>query len=240
MEAIIVASGIGKRLGAMGKKIPKCMLHLKKNLKIIDKIINELSSIKRINIVIGHKGIQLKKYLEKNKKIRFIFNKDYQKKGNFYSVLLCKKKIKSSLILLDADIILPKNSLVRFLKDKKKNLIMVNPKNQYDNDDILLQTDKQKVINKISIKTKIENSKTKYSCAGVIKMSKHLSIKFFNELSKLDKLKKKNFYYEDTYEELFKKHAFSIFQLKKIRLEIDKLKDYKKVKRILNIKNEYI
>ena len=65
-----------------------------KNLRIIDKIINELSSIKRINIVIGHKGIQLKKYLQKNKNIRFIFNKDYQKKGNFYSVLLCKKKSK--------------------------------------------------------------------------------------------------------------------------------------------------
>ena len=51
---------------------------------------------------------------------------------------------------------------------------MVNPKNQYDNDDILLQTDKKKVINKISIKSKIENSKTKYSCAGVIKMSETL------------------------------------------------------------------
>ena len=49
----------------------------------------------------------------------------------------------------------------------------------------------KKVINKISIKSKIENSKTKYSCAGVIKMSRSYSIKFFNELSKLNKLKKK-------------------------------------------------
>ena len=67
------------------------MLHLKKNLRIIDKIINELSSIKRINIVIGHKGIQLKKYLQKNKNIRFIFNKDYQKKEIFILYFYVKK-----------------------------------------------------------------------------------------------------------------------------------------------------
>ena len=91
---------------------------------------------------------------------------------------------------------------------------MVNPKNQYDNDDILLQTDKKKVINKISIKSKIENSKTKYSCAGVIKMSELYSIKFFNELSKLNKLKK-NFIMK-MHMKNYLKYAFSIFQLKKI------------------------
>ena len=105
MEAIIVASGTGKRLGALGKKTPKCLLDLNKDIKIIDKIVSELSILKRINIVIGYKGNQIKKYLRSNNKIRFIFNGNYKDKGNFYSVLLCKKKIKSDLILLDADII---------------------------------------------------------------------------------------------------------------------------------------
>ena len=36
----------------------------------------------------------------------------------------------------------------------------------------------KKVINKISIKSKIENSKTKYSCAGVIKMSDSIQLNF--------------------------------------------------------------
>ena len=94
MEAIIVASGTGKRLGALGKKTPKCLLDLNKDIKIIDKIVSELSILKRINIVIGYKGNQIKKYLRSNNKIRFIFNGNYKDKGNFYSVLLCKKKLK--------------------------------------------------------------------------------------------------------------------------------------------------
>ena len=65
MEAIILASGIGKRLGSLGKKRPKCLIDIKKNIKIIDKIIKELKGIKKINIVIGYKKNLLKNYLSK-------------------------------------------------------------------------------------------------------------------------------------------------------------------------------
>ena len=68
MEAIILASGIGKRLGKLGKKQPKCLLNLKRNVKIIDKLINDLGSIKKINIVVGYKEDYLKNYLSKYKK----------------------------------------------------------------------------------------------------------------------------------------------------------------------------
>ena len=78
MEAIILASGIGKRLGNLGKKQPKCMLNLKKNIKIIDKLINDLEGINKINIVIGYKKNDLKNHLSKHKKkIRFIYNKHW-------------------------------------------------------------------------------------------------------------------------------------------------------------------
>ena len=71
-------------------------------------------------------------------------------------------------------------------------------------------------------------------------MSKNCSKNFFEELTILNKFQNKNFYYEDTYKNLFKKNVFDIFSLRKIRLEIDKLKDYRKVKTILTKKNEYI
>ena len=54
---------------------------------------------------------------------------------------------------------------------------MVNPKNKYDTDDILLQFIKKK-INEVSIKNIFKDSKIKYSCAGVIKMSKNCSKTF--------------------------------------------------------------
>ena len=78
MEAIILASGIGRRLGILGKKQPKCLLDLKENVKIIDKLINDLDGIKKINIVVGYKKDCIKNYLSKyKKKIKYIFNKHY-------------------------------------------------------------------------------------------------------------------------------------------------------------------
>ena len=53
MEAIILASGIGKRLGKLGKKQPKCLLNLKKDIKIIDKLIDDLEGINKINTTIA-------------------------------------------------------------------------------------------------------------------------------------------------------------------------------------------
>ena len=158
MEAVILASGIGKRLGKLGKKQPKCMLNLKKDIKIIDKLINDLEGINKINIVIGYKKNELKNHLSKHKKkIRFIYNKHFKDKGNFYSVLICKNKITSSIILLDADIVLPKNSLKEFINNKYKNLLMVNPKNSYNQDDILVNLNKKNYINKIFIKKKVND-----------------------------------------------------------------------------------
>lgn len=241
MEAIILASGIGKRLGKLGKKQPKSLLNLKKNIKIIDKLIDDLKDIKKINIVVGYKKNYLKEYLSKyKKKIRFISNNHFRDMGNFYSVLICKKKVSDSIILLDADIILPNGCLKEFINNKEKNLMMVNPKNFYNQDDIIINLDKKNFINKVFIKKKFNNLNVKFSSAGVIKMSHQATKIFFSELSQINKLPKKNSYYEDTYKKLFKKIPFTIFPLKSERLEVDTIKDYKNLKKIIKRKNEYI
>ena len=46
------------------------------------------------------------------------------------------------MILLDADIILPRNALQNFINNKKK-LMMVNPKNFYNQDDIIINLTKK-------------------------------------------------------------------------------------------------
>ena len=241
MEAIILASGIGKRLGVLGKKQPKCLLNLKRDIKIIDKLINDLEGIKKINIVVGYKEDYIKNYLSKyKKKIRFISNKHYEDKGNFYSVLICKNKISDTLILLDADIILPKDSLKKFINNKEKNLLMVNPKNSYNQDDIIVNLNRENCINKIFIKKKVNNLNTKFSSAGVIKMSLPASKVFFAERNHINKSTNKNAYYEDSYKSLFNKIPFKIFTLIKERLEIDTAYDYENVKKIIKKNNAYL
>ena len=116
---------------------------------------------------------------------------------------------------------------------------MVNPKNRYDTDDIILNLNKKKIVNKVSIKKMIYNSKVKYSCAGVIKMTNHSAKIFFAKLNKIYKSKNHDTYYEEAFEDLFKKKQFEIYTLKQKRLEVDTSKDYKKIINILKKKNEY-
>ena len=241
MEALILASGVGKRLGKMGKKQPKCMINLSKKIKIIDLIIKELfSQVSKIYIVIGYKKKKIIHHLKKLKKIEFIDNKEYLNKGNYFSALLSKKKILGKLILLDADIILPKIALKKFISNKKKNLMMVNPLNEYNDDDIIINCDKKNLIKRISIKKINYNSSQNYSACGVIKMSSSSKKIFYNELEKVHLKKKFNNYYEEAFLKLFKKKNFFIFPLKRSRLEIDTIKDYKNVKKILKKNNLYV
>ena len=241
MEALILASGVGKRLGKMGKKQPKCMINLSKKIKIIDLIIKEIfSQVNKIYIVVGYKKKKIINHLKRLKKIEFINNKEFFKRGNYFSALLSKKKILGKLILLDADIILPRNSLSEFISNKKENLMMVNPLNEFNDDDIIINCDKKKLIKKISIKKINYNSNQNYSASGVIKMSSSSKKIFYNELEKIHFKKKFNNYYEEAFSKLFKKKNFFIFPLKKSRLEIDTIKDYNKVKKILKKNNLYV
>ena len=241
MEAIILASGVGRRLGAFGKKKPKCLLNLTNKLTIIDKILLELKEIKKIYIIVGYKKELIENYLSNSKKkINFIYNKEFRKKGNFFSALICDKLISKNFILLDADIILPTNSLKKFIKDKRKNLVMTNPKNKYDSDDIILNLNKKKIIDSIWIKKKNLNFSDKFASAGVIKISKSAKKIFFKELKRILRIGNQNSYYENAYNLLFKNVPFQISPLKKNRLEIDTIKDYKKVLKILKRRNVYV
>ena len=64
MQAIILAAGMGKRLGEYTKNNTKCMVEVN-GVKLIDRVINQLSKLhlKRLVLVVGYEGQKLKDYL---------------------------------------------------------------------------------------------------------------------------------------------------------------------------------
>ena len=94
MQAIILAAGMGKRLGQYTKGNTKCMLEVN-GTKLIDRTLQSLSEVgvRRVVMVVGYKGQNVKDYLGTNRcgiPITYIDNPVYDRTNNIYSLFLMK------------------------------------------------------------------------------------------------------------------------------------------------------
>ena len=123
MQAIILAAGMGKRLGEYTKNNTKCMVPVN-GVPLIDRVLQQLSglNLSRVVIVVGYEGQKLIDYIgnEYNGlKIEYIFNKIYDKTNNIYSLALAKDKMQEDdTLLLESDLI---------FDDRLFSLVVDNP-----------------------------------------------------------------------------------------------------------------
>ncbi len=123
MQALILAAGMGKRLGKYTENNTKCMVSVA-GKRLIDRTIDSIikADIKKIVIVIGYKGENLRKYIDDNYSdsgLEFIFveNKDYDKTNNIYSFYLARSHlVKEDTILIESDLIF-EDSLIKKIKE---------------------------------------------------------------------------------------------------------------------------
>lgn len=92
MQAIILAAGMGKRLGEYTKNCTKCMVPVN-GVTLIDRLLGQLSKLglNRIVIVVGYKGKELIDYVGKEYmglKIEYIKNPIYDRTNNIYKKMI--------------------------------------------------------------------------------------------------------------------------------------------------------
>ena len=135
MQALMLAAGMGKRLGKYTKGNTKCMLPIQ-DKTLIERATEALleAGIKKFIIVIGYRGDNLKKYLleecknpkVKEMKFEFIENDIYEKTNNIYSLYLAKDKLlDDDTILLESDLIYDYNLIKRLVDSPEPNLVSV-------------------------------------------------------------------------------------------------------------------
>ena len=83
MQAIILAAGMGRRLGEKTRDNTKCMVEVN-GVKLIDRLLKQLSglNLNRVIIVVGYKGKELREYITTHHsplKIEFAENPIYDK-----------------------------------------------------------------------------------------------------------------------------------------------------------------
>ena len=136
MQALMLAAGMGKRLGRYTKNATKCMVPVN-GKTLIEYAIEALvkNNIKKMIIVVGYKSEVLIDFIHSkfNKdnlngmEITFIENKVYDKTNNIYSLYMAADELcKDDTILLESDLIFKPEIITKLIKSKDPNLAVVS------------------------------------------------------------------------------------------------------------------
>ncbi len=136
MQALMLAAGMGKRLGRYTKNATKCMVPVN-GKTLIEYAIESLvqNNIKKMIIVVGYKSDVLfdfihSKFNESNlngMEIEFIENKVFDKTNNIYSLYMAANKLcEDDTILLESDLIFKPEIISKLLNSKDPNLAVVS------------------------------------------------------------------------------------------------------------------
>ena len=130
MQGLMLAAGMGKRLGKYTQGNTKCMLEVAGET-LIERAVNALKSagIHRLIMVVGYKSENLKNFIKqkiKDMEIIFIDNDNYDKSNNIYSLYLAKDWLeKDDTIMLESDLIFEDRMIQELVANKNKDVALV-------------------------------------------------------------------------------------------------------------------
>ena len=181
MQALILAAGIGSRLGKHTKDNTKCMLEIN-GKTLIQRTIEKLSNagITKLIMVVGYKKDNLIKHLGgryKNVEIEYVENPVYNSTNNIYSLYLAKEKLaEDDTILIESDLIFEENILTDLIKDERKSLAVVDKYKSWMDGTSCILDDNDQILNFFSKKSfKFENVDDYYKTVNIYKFSKEFS-----------------------------------------------------------------
>ena len=204
MQAIILAAGMGRRLGELTRDNTKCMVAVN-GVRLIDRLLGQLSGqqLERVIIVVGYKGQELKDYIghryDDVLKIEYVENPVYDKTNNIYSLALAKAQLQEDdTLLIESDLIFSERLIPMIVDDPRPNLALVA---KYESwmDGTMVTIDKDNnIVSFVPKKAfKWENIDQYYKTVNIYKFSKEFSKqKYVPFLEAYSKAMGNNEYYE--------------------------------------------
>jgi len=224
-HVVILAGGIGSRLGKLTKKIPKALIKINGKpfiyyqLKLLSK-----TGVKEVILCVGYLGDQIKKYVGDGKKFNLNVKYSFEKKllGTGGAVKNAFSLIKKDFFIMYGDTYLPVNLIKiqeKYIRLKSKSLITIYKNhNKLDKSNVFFNG-KSIIYNKNNYLKKM-----KYIEYGVSIFSKKI-FKYLNN--------KKKFDLSDVFYFLSKKKLLNYYVVKKRFYEIGSISGLKDSKKYL-------
>ena len=131
MQAIILAAGMGKRLGELTKDNTKCMIEVC-GIRLIDRMLSQLAGLdlKRVILVVGYQADNLMSHIghryDGRLRIEYVMNPIYDRTNNIYSLALAKQQLQEDdTLLLESDLVFEDRMLKLLVGNPYPNLALV-------------------------------------------------------------------------------------------------------------------
>jgi len=228
VKALILAAGMGTRLGPLTDKIPKCLVPVN-GVPIIARQIENLvdNGIREIYIVSGYKSDILESVLKGSYPfVNIVLNANYGETNNMYSAYLTMDALYGNeFILMNGDVFFDESVISELLKPMYLNSIVVE-KGVYNDESMKVRVDNTNRI--VEISKKIPEILAYGVSIDVYKFSAEASKSFFERIREIVEVHGKlNEWTEVALNEILSKVKFEPCPLKGRWVEIDNYEDLK-------------
>ena len=181
MQAIILAAGMGRRLGELTNDNTKCMLQVN-GVRLIDRILDSIyeTGIRRVVLVVGYKAENVKELIGneyRGMEIIYVENSVYDKTNNIYSLFLAREYLTADdTILLESDLIFESRILTKIINDPYPTLALVDKYESWMDGTVVTLDDQSNIVEFLSKdKFKYSDIERYYKTVNIYKFSKDFS-----------------------------------------------------------------
>ena len=190
MQALLLAAGMGKRLGRYTNDGTKCMVRVN-GISLIERTISALvaCNIQRFVIVVGYKGDILKEFIAQKfskedlhgMEIEYIENPVYDKTNNIYSLYLARDYLLAEdTMLFESDTIFEDRVIESLYSDKRETLALVDKYESWMDGTVVRISPDDEILDVIPGKEfNFSDTASYYKTVNVYKFSKSFSEQYY-------------------------------------------------------------
>lgn len=168
--AVILAAGLGSRLGNLKKDRPKAFVEIG-GTTLIDRSIQLLidKGIGQIIIGTGYLNETFDELTNRYPQVTTFKNPIYDKTGSMYTLYVLHEMIKDSFLLLEGDLLYESSALDYILQDENENIILASDAT-FSGDEVYIQANHDGLLEEMS-KDKSKLTHTSGELVGISKLT---------------------------------------------------------------------
>ena len=236
MKSVILAAGVSRRLYPLTYEMPKCLMKVG-DKAILDRQLKTLQSskISEVIIVVGYYRELIVDYVKSHYNdlnVKFVINHHYFETNTAYSLRLCNDFINNEpFILMNADVLYPKEVLTRVIDSNYNTVLAVDIKPCGREEVKVIEGEGNRIV---AIGKELIEDNSLGEFIGVAKFSKNISSKFMNSLDRLISSGGNSDYFEAAIHPLMSEHDIYYEDISDLPcIEIDFVEDLEKAQKLV-------